>query len=300
MSLRLGAVGVIAILAVSVLHEYDEAGNCLQGSISAYYFTNVQSVFVGALVALGLVMIALWGKTPAEDGLLNLAGLLAPIVAFAPTGKPSTCGLTGVTGDPVTTKAGTRDVVNASHEAVANNLWSYLLVVGVAIGLLILLGIYAQGANKWPSITQHARSYWFPLAAAAVLYTYVVLKLHHDPEWAYRGAHKFAAFTMFGLIVFVVTVIAHQKLRGITTFNEPPSRGWAITYGTLAIVMAGGLAALYFPAKHYGDSFYLHRVFWVEAWAIFWLAVFWGLQTFDRWKSGAPPRTETELGSLSG
>src|SRR4051794_19665605 len=67
-ALRLGSVGVIAVLAIAIIREYNSAGGCLQGSISAYYYTAVQSVFVGTLLSLGLVMIVLWGKSATEDG----------------------------------------------------------------------------------------------------------------------------------------------------------------------------------------------------------------------------------------
>lgn len=92
-ALRLGSVGVIAVLAFAICREMrDAADGCrLQDSISAYYYTSVQSVFVGTLVTLGLVMIVLWGKTPFEDGFLNLAGLLAPVVAFVPTKDTNKC-----------------------------------------------------------------------------------------------------------------------------------------------------------------------------------------------------------------
>ena len=95
--LRLGVVAVIAVLAVSVAKQY-AAADCLQGSISAYYYLPVRSVFVGALVALGFALIALWGKTPFEDGFMNLAGMLAPVVAFVPTGEARRCGLTDAAG----------------------------------------------------------------------------------------------------------------------------------------------------------------------------------------------------------
>src|SRR5689334_1041818 len=69
--LRLGAIGVISILGISLAREYVVAGDCLNRSISAYYYTSVQTVFVGTLIALGLVMIVLWGKTATGDGLFN-------------------------------------------------------------------------------------------------------------------------------------------------------------------------------------------------------------------------------------
>jgi hypothetical protein len=36
-------------------------------------------------------------------------------------------------------------------------------------------------------------------------------------------------------------------------------------------------------------------VFVLEAWMIVLLAVFWGLQTWDRWGEGAPPVTDAEV-----
>ena len=67
-SLRLVSLAVIALLGVAIIKEVfsTPGANCLQGSISAYYYTPVQSVFVGTLLALGLVMIALWGERSAR------------------------------------------------------------------------------------------------------------------------------------------------------------------------------------------------------------------------------------------
>ncbi len=45
-------------------------------------------MFTGGLVAIGVSLIAIKGSTDLEDVLLNLAGVLAPIVAFVPTTPP--------------------------------------------------------------------------------------------------------------------------------------------------------------------------------------------------------------------
>jgi hypothetical protein len=74
----------------------------LQESISAYYFTPTHSIFVGGLVAIGVALIAVKGSTDLEDALLNVAGVLAPIVAFVPTSPPradDVCKATGFIGD---------------------------------------------------------------------------------------------------------------------------------------------------------------------------------------------------------
>jgi hypothetical protein len=84
--LRTAMVGVLLCLGVSVLYETVRQGFVLS-SISAYYYTPAQGVFVGALAAIGVCMIALQGTTQAEDVLLNIGGMFAPVVAFVPTAR---------------------------------------------------------------------------------------------------------------------------------------------------------------------------------------------------------------------
>lgn len=65
---------------------YGEA--VVEPSISAYYYTPMQAVFVGALIIVGLILIIYEGSSPLEDGLLNAAGVFVWIVALVPTAKP--------------------------------------------------------------------------------------------------------------------------------------------------------------------------------------------------------------------
>ena len=88
--LRLGMIALVLGLGVSVLYEHAKTrpaggGHCWQESISAYYYTPVQSFLVAALVAVGICLVALKGSTEFEDVALNFAGVFAPIVAFVPT-----------------------------------------------------------------------------------------------------------------------------------------------------------------------------------------------------------------------
>ena len=76
-SIRLGVVAVIVALGFAVWREIaNSPDDCVQRSLSAYYYTPVRPVFVGALLIIGFAMIVLWGITPWEDTALNLAGLL--------------------------------------------------------------------------------------------------------------------------------------------------------------------------------------------------------------------------------
>ena len=291
--LRLGAVAVIAILAFSLLKEYNAAGDCLQGSISAYYYTSVQSVFVGTLVALGMVMIVLWGKSPWEDAWLNLAGMLAPVVAFVPTVKPTTCGLEDVTGNNEVTGADKTELVESGHEAVINNMTAYLVVIAIALGALLVIGILAYaGVIKWASATDNWKALWIPWAVAAALWLFGAYQfwVNDREDWFYDNAHQWSAIPLFVFILAAIVDIGFQKkpIERYRYLHEGPNMRWAWTYWGLAAVMAVGAVAVFIIGKQTSGAFHDHRTFWLEAWMIFWLAVFWILQTVDRWTDGAP------------
>lgn len=291
-ALRLGSVGVIAVLAIAIIREYHSAGDCLQGSISAYYYTPVQSVFVGTLLALGLVMIVLWGKTAFEDGFLNLAGLLAPVVAFVPTSDTNRCGIADAEGNQVDSTVEKNDVIAASQGAISNNMFAYLVVVGSVLALVLLMGIVAYRAN-WASITEHPVAYWAPWALALGLWVFGSWKFWQERTWIDEHAHDKSAKTMFVFIGLVVLNIGIQKWTGRNEPDGAKSKPWAITYWVLAALMVVGLA-IPVIAGNISADFHDHRTFWLEAWEILLLAAFWGLQTWDRLNQGAPPRTDEE------
>jgi hypothetical protein len=60
----------------------------LPGSMSGYYYTHMRDVFVGALCALGVFLVAYAGYDEVDRWITNIAGLCAIGVAFFPT-KPS-------------------------------------------------------------------------------------------------------------------------------------------------------------------------------------------------------------------
>jgi hypothetical protein len=94
-------VGLVAGLGVSIAYEYWKVEpDCLQTSISAYYYTPVHGYFIGGLVAIGVCLFCLKGSTDLEDTLLNLAGMFALIVALVPTPGTGDCAsLLGTTHD---------------------------------------------------------------------------------------------------------------------------------------------------------------------------------------------------------
>jgi hypothetical protein len=292
--LRLGAIGVIGILAISLAREYHAAGECLRESISAYYYSSVQSVLVGALVTLGFVMIVLWGKTAFENGALNLAGLVAPVVAFVPTADANLCGLPGASRAPVSPAARTTEAIYASRAAIANNVEAYLVITGAVLLAMLAIGIVAHAKTKWQIVVDRPSSYWCPLTIASALWVLAGYGFWQQRNWFYEHAHAWSARTLFFFIVLVVANIGAQKWRSDATLDRAShARHWAITYWSLAAVMTVGAVTAFLIAGQVGEGFAARRTYLVEAWMIFWLAVFWALQTWDRWRDGAPPRAKT-------
>src|ERR1700704_5406992 len=110
-------VVLVAGLAVAIVHEWITVhADCLQTSISAYYYTSVHAYFIGALVSIGVCLFCMKGSTDTEDVVLNLAGMFAPIVGLVPTPGPGTCGVVPGTAQHI-------------HDNVANNMTA-LFVVG--------------------------------------------------------------------------------------------------------------------------------------------------------------------------
>jgi hypothetical protein len=290
-ALRLGSVAVIAVLTTAILLSIDPAGDCLQRSISAYYYTGVQSVFVGTLITLGFVMIVLWGKTPFEDGMLNIAGMLAPVVAFVPTGDADNCGVIDAFGNRVK-KVDTPEAIDARHQAILNNVQAYLIVLSVSVVVIFIFGTIAQSrGKKW--LTEHPVAYWGPwLMAVAITVTGWVLMAEDGHDKLFNGAHELSATFMFIFIGMAVLTVANQKRTGTHEIPQQPQPGRAITYALIAALMlAGAIVLVFVPGSEFFES---HRTLWLEAWEILWLAVFWGLQTWDRRNEGAPPRTPDE------
>ena len=308
--LRLTVIGVIALLAISILIEVERTDWCLKGSISAYFYSPVRSVFVGTLCAIGLVLIALWGKTAIEDSLFNLAGLLAPVVAFVPAKDDGLCPADPAL-DPVRNQA-----------AIANAMWSYLVVVGVFLGVLVVIGVIARTRDRWPLIRDNQVGFWVPLGLAIVLWLLGLWQFSvrdrtpGGASWFYQNVHFTSAIVMFVLITLGILWIGvawwfgRRRLRGsrglVRAFNaclgeialsaeRDPRR--ARLYVGQAVAMLVVSVLLFVPGQaEAGPTWYVdHYVFLVEAWMIANVAAFWAVQTQERWHEGTPPRTKAEL-----
>lgn len=289
MALRMGMVAVIIGLGYALYREIESApGDCVNRSISAYYYTPVQSVFVGALLALGLAMIALWGKSVVEDVCLNLAGMLATVVAFVPTLDASYCSLATASGgvqQPAEQSAEEADVakralIAANSDAVNNNFSTLLVVIGVVLAFTAIAGGVRLYQRRRSGLTDEVWGYAVTWAIALVLWLVGLVRFNTAKDWFDREAHWTAAVVMFVFVILAVLAAGHDQ------------RGWwRRTYWSLGAGMIVSAGLIYLTAAWFWEDTWWaeHKIFLIEAALIVLLAVFWAVQTVDRRNEGAPP-----------
>jgi hypothetical protein len=276
--LRVGMVGIVGLLAVSVAIEHLHA-DCFQHSISAYYFTPVRTIFVGGLMAIGAALIFISGRTLAEDILLSIAGMFAPVVAIIPTSDVGQCWSSDPPAQPVIDGKLAPWVV----AGVRNNIPA-LLVMGV-IGLvaLALIPIVTKGQSPWTAFRASATSTKAALSTIAL-----VLVIGW---WAYNywdgffdHAHGYAATAMFVLLALAVASNAWDQ--------RDHRDAWFWAYVGIAVAMPlAGLVTLLAGR----DWDYTLLVLEVVEISLF--VLFWALQTVRYWDEtvGRPPDPNLDL-----
>lgn len=264
--LRLGIIAAVVLLGASLVLEIGRSDRWL-GSISAYYYTPTRSVFVGSMMMIGLSLIVIKGHGK-EDLLLNVAGMLAPVVALVPTQASTECEVRYPTPGP----CDGRDILRAPTN-IANNMRSLVFVGALcfagalAIALLNTVRSKHKGGAQMEGVEPGT---WRSLLVAfgllvAGLFWYSVMRTRFD-----RYAHLTAAILMFiALFAAVLSkVLEHRNHRPV----------YARWYSTVAFSMVVG--ALLFMGSRISHE---HHVFILEAWEIGSFAGFWVVQTFENW-----------------
>jgi uncharacterized membrane protein (GlpM family) len=264
--LRIGMVVLVLVLGVSVVLEALKA-KCLQTSISAYFYTPVQGIFVGGLIAIGVCLIVIKGSTQLEDICLNLAGMLAPLVALAPTSKPS----------PKCASSTQSPLPREWVEASLNNNVKALLITGFAsLACAFFIGSVAnKGVMKTMTLakTEIKAGLWTVLAVlvfATALYWW----------WGSFNtrAHGFAAVLMF-LFLAGASALNWRQLR-----ESEDKKTYRRFYGGIAAAMVGvGVFTFAFLRSW---SYY---VLALEATEIGLFAAFWLNQTAEHWNQKVRP-----------
>jgi heme A synthase len=260
--LRMAMVAMIVLLGAAVLIEWAKTDpRCLQTSISAYYYTPVRAIFVGALITIGVCMVVLKGNTETEDILLNVAGILAPAVALVPTPGQGRCHSVPV-------------VLGDAAANVSNNMLA-LFVVGVPCLLLTAFFIVRDRRRQpagWTPL------YVVGLGVAVLIFGGGLAWFLLDRSGFIGHAHYAAAIVMFACIVVVVLVNAEQYRRKHADPRSPANR-----YSVIAIAMVVVPLLMVAWKKLFGWE---HAVLGIEAALILLFAAFWVSQTEELWNEG--------------
>jgi hypothetical protein len=262
--LRIGMIGAVVLLAVSIGIERSKV-DCFQTSISAYYYTPVRAIFVGSMFAVGLSLIVYKGRSTWEDASLNFAGMLAPVVAVAPTTDVGRCWSVAPSPLPVQADGSLATWVVTN---IDNNF--YALLIAGFIGLGVALAT-AMAVDRRAPLDRRRRGTWVSLGVTflALLLGWWLIQNWNDFT---TRAHAWAALLMFAslTVAIVVQAIEHR--------HEGDKGLFCVYVGIAALMIFGGV--LIAVTRAFGE----HTVFALEAYEITFFAVYWIVQTAENWK----------------
>lgn len=275
---RVSIVAAVALLFIALVLQIVRAPEPIRESISAYFYSPVRSVFVGTLVGVAFSLVAIRGRRGGENALLDLAGMLLPLVAIVPTP------VEGTTQAPCPT----------ASKCIPDELLS-----GVEVGVAALLILGAAGLvfAGWTLTREHQAH---PVAArrgfagAVGIWAAVAVWFGPTSGWALRqsflaNGHYVAAILMFACVVGVALINARRSERDIRIARvrvsyRPVYRAvaWAMTVTLVGAVAYWAVAIRPVPGAQSRVILFLE----VVVLALF--AVFWVAQTAEFWNIGLP------------
>lgn len=249
-SLRLGVVVLLGLLVTAVVIESTRAG-CWLDSLSAYYWTGAHDAFVGALCAVGALLVVYTGADDTEDALLDLAGLLAFVVALTPTGPGAGC-----------------------PGATVSDVPAALADARTGLTALVVAALLTWGARTVVAARAGtSRAAAAARAAGVVVVLALAVLLVVAPDVLVARAHDVAAVLLFVAVAGVVLLNAFAA--------RAVSGRWAVAYTALGVAMLLSLAAV--VALHATVPSWAQSVLVLETALVALFAAFWVLQTIELW-----------------
>jgi hypothetical protein len=263
--LRVSIVTVVVTLLVSVGLERSKA-SCWNGSISAYYYTPVHSIFIAALGLIGIALFAIRGGNRCQEILLNAAGFLAPVVAFVPTGWSSAYCPSNLT--PTSNKT-ISQLLSGNHfftKFYTNNLVAFI-AGGIFSFILATIVFWRKNRTAPPP-----ELYWPAIGTTVVVVAGFIWYEVSQTNFS-THAHGYAAILMFILVgLMILSTALHE---------ESP------VYKRLYFACAGGMAAAGAAILVAGWVMtWRHQVLVLELVEITLFVVFWLAQTIELWDIG--------------
>lgn len=266
---RVSIVAVVMLLFAALLVQIIADDWRIGPSISAYFYTPVRAVFVGSLVAAAFLLVAVRGRAGLEDALLNLGGMLLPVVAFIPT--PIEAGCPG------------------GGACVPEQ---YLLGVEVSMSALLLLGVPGLAFALWTLLARDRSETSAPSGYLGAVAIWAAFAVWFGPaaDWAPRASllelgHYVAAVGVFAIMVSVAVINARRTDRR-ARIGERAVAYTAVYIGVAAamgLVLLAGLVAWWRGAPADGSI-----LFWIEAALLGLFSLFWAIQTAEFWNLGLP------------
>jgi hypothetical protein len=249
-------------------------------SISHYFYTPARNVFVGALMAASLALLALSGRNRATI-LLDIAALFAPLIALVPTGVDAEHPVDGLTCP------GTQECVPGVYlDDVRAGVAAYaVVVITVVVALAVIRarrGITTPGAALVSVIAITSAVVMAGLAFIPGLNTDFPFNF-----WPYPPSIHFAVTLIF-FGIFAAVPILHAR-GPIDETETPPTARQRSVYRWVAGLMIADLLLLlaaFVFREQLGD---VPLVLLGEAVALSLFAWFWWVQTFQRWDDANPP-----------
>ncbi len=314
--LRMTIVILLIGLGVAVLYQTWRQDFQLLGSISAYYYTPAQAVFVGALFGLAACMIALKGTYGVEDLFLNLGGMFAAVVAIVPTTRGEDFESTlracqQQDAGPILNEAASGDLTCPTFQALAaatranveNNMVTMLvvglvaLVVTVAFAVVDLRSSRSAARAGIPREPLAVRRFVGGLVAAVVVWAGLGLLFLMDTAWFVRWGHFVAAAGLFVCVLVVTVANAFRRDRKTRSTTTPEPSGPVLmrmpsrlnVYATLAWIMTIAVAImLTLWSQH------IVTLFWVEIVVGVLFITFWLVQTVELLGDETAPAVPTD------
>jgi hypothetical protein len=257
LALRVAMVLLVGLLFLSVIVQvFASAPDCLQHSISAYYYTSARAVFVGALCAIGVCLIVYRGSTDTENVLLDYSGFMAFVVAFVPTTIDDTCEASNIPS------------VDEISAAVRNNVLA-LLIIGI---VATVLSWRMKSLRKRPDrpLSNYAK---VSLAVTLTALIAGVVFFFGWPDEFQRIGHGVSAAALFAGIIGVVIVnaVGFAKKRDETNAAGLATNRYSIVAVVMIVSLVGSLVSKWLGFGHW--------LFVLEALLIAEFAVFWMIQT---------------------
>lgn len=271
---RISLVGVILFLGIGVAVQITAGGPL--ASVSAAYYSPARDVFVGALCAVSLALLALSGRS-LEQVLLDLAALFAPVIALVPT--------------PALPSDGASVLVECPTDRPCVPV---ALLPGIANGVLTLLAVGAAGIVT-AFVLARVQGAWdrpvaWALGAATTIVAGAGVWWAVSPQTFVALAHGVAAFAFFALFATVAGLAAWRPAAAHAERQGRFRVLYAVIAAGITLALAGVTTAVISRAagSDFVDTAPVPIVFIGEAAALAFFAAFWIVQTVELWNDPDP------------